>query len=136
LHKDIPKLYNAITGKEYKEGDTLPVKINEELLAECEKFLDHKFVEIVTEYQIGSGYETNPPTIQITKPLDYYGAVPIWWDKKFKKEDGEVREVLGNEICPGHNMDVFESILINRKQWNALKSPNLETVQRLLQFHY
>jgi hypothetical protein len=136
LHKDLPKLYNAITGKEYKEGTTLPIKINEELLTECEKFLDHKFVEIVTEYQIGSGYETNPPTIQITKPLDYHGAIPIWWDKKFKKEDGEAREVLGNEICPGHNMDIFESILINRKQWNALESPNLETVQRLLQFHY
>jgi hypothetical protein len=81
-----------------------------ELLSECRKLLDHPWVEIIYEYQIGSGYTSNPPTIRLTKPLDYQGAIPIWFDKPFLKADGRiVRNVAGNEICPGHNMDILES---------------------------
>jgi hypothetical protein len=110
---------------------------NKTLLEECEKFLNHPYVEIINEYQVGSGYSSNPATIQITKPLDYYGAVPIWFDKPFKKDDGRVvRETLGNEICPGHNMDILESILYNRKRWKSLEGENLKTVHRFLEFHY
>lgn len=113
------------------------LSVDETLLCECRKLLNHPWVEIVNEYQIGSGYSTNPPTIQFTKPLDYHGAIPIWFDKSFPKSDGRVvKNVAGNEICPGHNMDILESILINRKQWNALAGENLSTLQRLLDFHY
>jgi len=107
------------------------------LLGECEKFLAHPWVEIIHELQFGSRYESNPPTIQITKPLDYYGAVPIWFDKPFHKPDGGmVREAIGNEICPGHNMDILDSILRNRRRWKALEGENLEVVQRFLEFHH
>ena len=110
---------------------------DKELLSECEKFLEHPWVQIINEYQVGSGYTSNPATIQITKPLDYFGAVPIWFDKPFTKPDGRViRETLGNEICPGHNMDILESLLANRKQWKSLEGKNLETTQRFLEFHY
>lgn len=108
-----------------------------ELLAHCEKLLNFPWVEIINEYQVGSGYETNPPTISMTRPLDYYGSVPLWFDKPFEKPGGRiVRETLGNEICPGHNMDILECILLNRKQWNALEGENLKTVQRFLSFHH
>jgi len=46
------------------------------------------------------------------------------------------REVLGNEICPGHNMDILDAVLVNRKQWLALEGENLIFLQRLLDFHY
>lgn len=110
---------------------------NVELLAECRKFLAHPWVEIINEYQIGSGYTSNPPTIQMTKPLNYQGAIPIWFDKTFLKPDGRVvRNIVGNEICPGHNMDILESMLVNRKQWRSLEGENLNTVRRLFDFHY
>jgi hypothetical protein len=113
------------------------LSVDAKLLEECRKFLDHPWVEIITEYQIGSGYTSNPPTIQMTKPLDYHGAIPIWFDKPFLKPDGRlVRNAVGNEICPGHNMDILESILVNRKQWQSLSGENLKTVQRLFDFHY
>jgi hypothetical protein len=47
-----------------------------------------------------------------------------------------MREMLGNEICPGHNMDILNSILLNRRRWSALEGENLEVVRRLLEFHY
>ncbi|EIC28775.1 MULTISPECIES: hypothetical protein [Methylomicrobium] len=107
------------------------------LLRECRNFLAHPWVEIITEYQIGSGYTSNPPTIRMTRPLDYQGAIPIWFDKRFRKSDGRiVREPAGNEICPGHNMDILEAMLVNRKQWRSLEGDNLKTVRRLLDFHY
>lgn len=111
--------------------------VDRELVEECEKFLAHPWVEIIHELQFGSRYESNPPTIQITKPLDYYGGVPIWFDKPFHKPDGRtIREMLGNEICPGHNMDILDSILRNRTRWRALEGENLEVVQRFLEFHH
>jgi hypothetical protein len=107
------------------------------LLEECERILAHPWVEIINEYQIGGGCSSNPPTIRITKPLDYEGSVPIWFDKPFVKADGRlVRETAGNEICPGHNMDILDSILLNRKQWSAFEEDNLAFLHRLLEFHY
>jgi hypothetical protein len=107
------------------------------LLEECRKFLGHPWVEIIAEYQIGSGYASNPPTIRMTRPLNYHGAIPIWFDKRFRKSDGRiVRNTAGNEICPGHNMDILESMLVNRKQWRSFEGENLKTVRRLLDFHY
>ncbi|MDD1608232.1 MAG: hypothetical protein LUQ18_07015, partial [Methylococcaceae bacterium] len=44
--------------------------------------------------------------------------------------------MLGNEICPGHNMDILDSILLNRKQWRALEGENLSFLHRLIDFHY
>ncbi|MDD5276879.1 MAG: hypothetical protein PHR16_12455 [Methylovulum sp.] len=113
------------------------LSVDGNLLEECRNFLNYPWIEIITEYQIGSGYTSNPPTIHFTKPLDYQGAVPIWFDKSFPKPDGRVvKNVAGNEICPGHNMDILESILVNRKQWDALQGGNLKTVRRLIAFHY
>ncbi|MGR8934961.1 MAG: hypothetical protein ACU837_11325 [Gammaproteobacteria bacterium] len=113
------------------------VEADAELLAECRQLLAHPWVEIIAEYQVGGAYASNPPTIQFTKPLDYRGAVPIWFDKAFPKPDGRViRNVVGNEICPGHNMDILEAILVNRRQWNALAGENLKIVRQLLDFHY
>lgn len=110
---------------------------NPDLLRNCEEILDFPWVEIINEYQVGGDNKTNLPTITMTRPLDYFGAVPLWFDKPFTKEDGRiVRETLGNEICPGHNMDILESILVNRKQWKALQGENLETVRRFLTFHH
>jgi hypothetical protein len=113
------------------------LSVNMELIGECRKFLAHPWVEIITEYQIGSGYTSNPPTIRMTQPLNYHGAIPIWFDKPFPKHDGRiVRDAVGNEICPGHNMDILESMLVNRKQWRSLAGENLKTVKRLFDFHY
>jgi hypothetical protein len=107
------------------------------LQEECRRMLDHPWVQIIAEYQVGGEFNSNPPTIRITRPLDYEGAVPIWFDKPFTKADGRiVRETSGNEICPGHNMDILESILLNRKQWHALEGENLAFLRRLLAFHY
>ncbi len=107
------------------------------LLEECARILDHPWVQIIAEYQVGGEYSSNPPTIRITRPLDYQGAVPIWFDKQFVKPDGRVvRETSGNEICPGHNMDILDSILLNRRQWRALEGKNLAFLQRLLEFHH
>lgn len=115
--------------------EQLPV--DKRLLEECERILAYPWVEIISEYQVGGGYTSNLPTIQITRPLDYDGSVPIWFDKQFKKPDGRiVREILGNEICPGHNMDILESILLNRKQWRALEGKNLLFMHKLLDFHH
>lgn len=111
--------------------------VDEGLLESCESLLAYPWVKIIAEYQVGGNYNSNPPTIHITKPLDYGGAVPIWFNKTFKKEDERtVREVLGNEICPGHNMDILDAILVNRKQWLALEGENLVFLHRLLDFHY
>jgi hypothetical protein len=111
--------------------------VDKSLLEACESLLAYPWVEIISEYQVGGKYSSNPPTIQITKPLDYEGAVPIWFDKTFKKIDGRIiREILGNEICPGHNMDILDAILVNRKQWLALEGENLAFLQRLLDFHH
>lgn len=108
-----------------------------ELKSACERFLNHPWIEIIGEYQVGSGHETNPPTNKATRPLDYFGAVPLWFDKSFRKPDGSVvREALGNEICPGHNMDILEAILVNRHAWRALSGQNLETVRRFIEFHH
>ncbi len=113
------------------------LSLDDKLLEECRKLLNHPWIEIINEYQIGSSFTSNQPTIQFTKPLNYHGAVLIWFDKPFSKPDGHiVNNVAGNEICPGHNMDILESILVNRKQWNALAGENLKTVQRLIYFHY
>jgi hypothetical protein len=80
--------------------------VDKALLDACKSLLAYPWVEIISEYQVGGKYYSNPPTIQITKPLDYEGAVPIWFSKTFKSADGRmIREMLGNEICPGHNMD-------------------------------
>lgn len=107
------------------------------LLEECRRMLDHPWVQIIAEYQVGGAFNSNPPTIRITRPLDYEGAVPIWFDKTFVKSDGRiVRETSGNEICPGHNMDILESILSNRRQWRALEGENLAFLRRLLAFHH
>ncbi len=117
--------------------DKYAIIANEELLEECKKFLNHPWVEIINEYQYGSGFDSNLATIQITKPLDYHGAVGIWFDKKFEKPDGRViKDTIGNEVCPGHNMDILESILYNRKKWKSLEGENLKTTQRFLEFHY
>jgi hypothetical protein len=111
--------------------------VDEGLLESCESLLAYPWVKIIGEYQVGGKYSSNPPTIHITRPLDYEGAVPIWFDKTFKDEDGRIiREALGNEICPGHNMDILDAILANRKQWSALEGENLVFLQRLLDFHY
>ncbi|MDD1616700.1 MAG: hypothetical protein CG439_1848 [Methylococcaceae bacterium NSP1-2] len=113
------------------------LSVDKVLLEECESMLAYPWVEIISEYQVGGNYASNPPTIQITKPLDYEGAVPIWFDKTFKKSDGRlIRDMLGNEICPGHNMDILDSILLNRKQWRALEGENLSFLHRLIDFHY
>ncbi|MRR35015.1 hypothetical protein EG829_10040, partial [bacterium] len=111
--------------------------VDSALVDECESFLEHPWVGVMHELQVGSRYESNPPTIRITKPLDYNGAVPIWFDKPFPRAGDEaVREMLGNEICPGHNMDILDSILRNRRRWQALEGENLEIVRRLLDFHH
>ncbi|SFN25625.1 hypothetical protein SAMN05216386_0150 [Nitrosospira briensis] len=111
--------------------------VDKELLAACNSLLAYPWVEIISEYQVGGKYNSNPPTIQITRPLDYMGAVPIWFDKTFRNDDGRIiREMLGNEICPGHNMDILDAILVNRKQWLALEGENLAFLQRLLDFHH
>jgi hypothetical protein len=113
------------------------LSVDSALIEECEVFLARPWVGVIHEFQFGSRYESNLPTIQIAKPLDYYGAVPIWFDKPFPRHGGEaVREVLGNEICPGHNMDILDSILRNRHRWRALEDENLEVVHRLLEFHH
>jgi hypothetical protein len=113
------------------------LSVNSDLLNECELMLAYPWVEIISEYQVGGKYRSNPPTIQITQPLDYDGAVPIWFDKVFESADGRmVREMLGNEICPGHNMDILDAILVNRIQWRALEGENLAILHRLLNFHY
>jgi hypothetical protein len=118
-------------------AESAGIDADPDLLRSCREFLDHPGVEIIEELQVGSQYESNPPTIQITTPLDYYGAVPIWFDKPFEKPDGRtLHEALGNEICPGHNMDIFEAILANRKQWRAFEGRNLEVVHRFLEFHH
>lgn len=120
---------------DWVEREQLPV--DKDLLEECEQILAWPWVEIISEYQVGGEYTSNPPTIRITKPLDYDGSVPIWFDKPFKKPDGRVvREILGNEICPGHNMDILDSILLNRKQWHALEDKNLAFLHKLVNFHY
>ncbi|MCC2682637.1 MAG: uncharacterized protein K0S36_2201 [Nitrosospira multiformis] len=110
--------------------------VDKVLLEACESLLNYPWVEIISEYQVGGKYSSNPPTILITKPLDYEGAVPIWFDKTFKKDGRIIREILGNEICPGHNIDILDAILVNRKQWLALEGENLAFLQRLLDFHY
>lgn len=108
-----------------------------ELRKACERFLNHPWIEIISEYQVGSGHSTNPPTNKATRPLDYFGAVPLWFDKPFRKPDGRiVREALGNDICPGHNMDILEAILVNRNAWRAQSGKNLETVKRFIEFHH
>ena len=102
----------------------------------CEAFLDQPWPEIIGEYQVGGPVAANPPTMALTKPLDYYGAVPLWFHKPFPGENGcVVTEMLGNEICPGHNMDIVESLLVNRRQWGALSGENLETLRRFVEFH-
>lgn len=113
------------------------LSVDEDLLKECAAMLSYPWVEIISEYQVGGKYSSNPPTIQLTKPLDYQGAVPIWFDKTFESTDGRIhREMLGNEICPGHNMDILDSVLLNRKQWRALEGENLIFLHRLLDFHH
>ena len=113
------------------------LSVDSALVDECKVFLAHPWVGVIHELQFGGPYESNLPTIRITKPLDYYGAVPIWFDKPFSRPGGEtVREILGNEICPGHNMDILDSILRNRHRWLALEGENLEVVHRLLEFHH
>lgn len=113
------------------------LSVDKTLLDACESLLAYPWVEIISEYQVGGRYNSNPPTIQITKPLDYEGSVPIWFDKTFQDDDGRTtREILGNEICPGHNMDILDAILVNRKQWLALEGEKLAFLQRLLNFHY
>jgi hypothetical protein len=117
------------------ERDCLPA--DPALLEECRRMLDQPWVRIIAEYQVGGPFNSNPPTIRITRPLDYEGAVPIWFDKPFVKADGRiVRETSGNEICPGHNMDILESILLNRRQWRALEGENLVFLRKLLAFHH
>lgn len=113
------------------------LSVNSTLVDECEAFLAHPWVGVIQEFQFGSRYDSNLPTIRISKPLDYYGAITIWFDKPFPRPDGEtVREMLGNEICPGHNMDILDAILRNRHRWRALEGENLEVVHRLLEFHH
>jgi hypothetical protein len=113
------------------------LSVDKELLEECESMLAYPWVEIIGEYQVGGRYDSNPPTIHITQPLDYAGAVPIWFDKPFESEGGRIiREMLGNEICPGHNMDILDSILLNRIPWRALEGENLAFLHRLLDFHH
>ncbi len=111
--------------------------VDRELIEECELILAFPWVEIIGEYQVGGRYNSNPPTIHNTKPLDYDGAVPIWFDKQFEKAEGRIeREIFGNLICPGHNMDILDSILLNRKQWRALEDKNLLFLHKLLDFHH
>ena len=110
--------------------------VDKGLLEACKSLLAYPWVEIISEYQVGGKFGSNPPTIHITRPLDYEGAVPIWFDKTFEKDGRIIREVLGNEICPGHNMDILEAILVNRKQWLALEGENLSFLKRLLDFHH
>jgi hypothetical protein len=113
------------------------LSVDKALIEECESILAYPWVEIISEYQVGGKYNSNPPTIRITRPLDYEGAVPIWFDKAFESADGCIsREMLGNEICPGHNMDILDAILVNREQWQALQGENLVFLHRLLDFHY
>jgi hypothetical protein len=120
---------------DFAASGQLPV--DKALIGECEAILAYPWVEIISEYQVGGGYNSNPPTIRIASPLDYDGAVPIWFDKEFSSADGRTsREMLGNEICPGHNMDILDAILVNRKQWRALEGENLLFLQRLLDFHH
>jgi hypothetical protein len=107
------------------------------LAEECRRLLDHPWPGIIGEYQVGNGFKPNPPPIQISKPLDYNGAVPIWFEKPFAKPDGRVvREALGNEVCPGHNMDILESLLVNHRRWQALRGERLAVVQGFLEFQY
>jgi hypothetical protein len=104
---------------------------------EGQRLLEHPWPDIIEEYQVGGGFDSNPPTIQITKPLDYHGGVPIWFDQPFLKPDGRVvREAFGNEVCPGHNMDILESLLVNHRGWRALEGRRLKVVQRFLDFQY
>jgi len=111
-----------------------------ELCRACERFLNHPWMEIIAEYQVGVDHglpPTNPPTNRATRPLDYRGGVPLWFDKPFRKPDGSVvREVLGNDMCPAHNMDVLEAMLVNRHAWCALSGRNLDTLRLLVDFHH
>lgn len=107
------------------------------LLAECRAMLDHPWVEIIGEYQDGGGGACHPPTIRMGNPLDFHGSVCLWWDKPFPQPDGRVvREALGNEVCAGHNMDILETILVNREQWKSLEGDNLAVARRFLGFHH
>ena len=77
------------------------LSVDSALVDECEFFLAHPWVGVIHEFQFGSRYESNLPTIRISKPLDYYGAVPIWFDKPFPRPGGNaMREILGNETVP------------------------------------
>lgn len=120
---------------DFAQKEDLP--IDRSLLAECEAMLAYPWVEIIAEYQVGGRYASNLPTMQLARPLDYDGAVPIWFDKSFPNDEGGIiREVLGNEICPGHNMDILDAILLNRRQWRALQGENLIFLHKLLDFHH
>ena len=113
-------------------GESLPA--DPALLAECEAVLDHPWPSIIGEYQIG-GQGPAAPLIRMGNPLDPAGAVQIWFDKPFAKPDGlVVREVLGNEICPGHNLDILESLLRNRRQWRSLEGASLAITRGFLDF--
>jgi hypothetical protein len=127
----------SMAGKWLRLNRTAESTADPALLRECEVLLHHPWPEIIGEYQVNGGSEPNPPTIRISKPLDYTGAVPIWFDKPFPKPDGRVlREALGNEICPGHNMDILESLLTNRHRWHSLEGDRLRVVQGFLDFHH
>ncbi|WP_051261034.1 hypothetical protein [Desulfovibrio inopinatus] len=117
--------------------NTAGISADPELLQACEDILSYPWVEIFSEYQVGGSYGKNPPTISMTRPLEYDGAVCLWFDKPFPQPDGRVvREALGNEVCPGHNMDILDAFLVNRDRWHSLEGENLATVQRLLDFHH
>ncbi len=116
---------------------TTQIDANAEIVQACEAILEYPWVDIFAEYQIGGPHGKNPPTIDMTRPLDLDGAVCLWFDKPFVKADGRsVREALGNEVCPGHNMDILDAFLVNRDRWHSLEGNHLETVHRLLDFHY
>jgi hypothetical protein len=130
LTLSMARKWQRVTGGREAAGD-------DALWRECQRVLDHPWPDIIEEYQVGGGFDTNPPTIQIARPLDYNGAVPIWFDKPFPKPDDRVvREALGNEVCPGHNMDVLESLLVNHRQWPLLTGGRLGIVQALLDFQF
>ena len=136
---DIDTTYLGLTmaAKWLKLSDKEDFPFDAEILEQCEVALDHPWVEIVAEYQVGRGFDTNPPTITLARPFDYTGSVPLWLHKPFLKPDGRiVTEALGNEICPGHNMDILETILFLRHRFKTLEGENLKTAHMLLDFHH
>lgn len=96
----------------------------------ADPILDQPFLDFYAGYQVRSGSNREPPSVDINDPLDFSGGIVTWI------ESAAGDRPFGNDLDPTLNLDVLEAAFRNHARWGIVDTPQrLDFLRGVVAFH-